>query len=388
MTRLVWLLIALTSIAFPQGASVLQRLIQTGEEALASRRYAEAATAFEKARKLNPGIAEIHARLGVIYFQSGEFAAAVAALRQAIQLKQTLPNLDILLAMCLAETGRLEEALPGLEKGFRRTADPALKRMSGLQLQRAYTGLRRDGKAVDVALELVRVYPDDPEILYHSSRLFGNYAYLALKRLADVAPNSVWRHQAAGETRESQGQLELALTEYRQVAALDPNRPGIHYRMGRVHLGRPNAEGQGDALIAFERELGIDPTNANAAYEIGDIHRKRNEPDTARAMFERAAQLDPDFEEAQLGLGAALVTLGKPEAALPHLRKAAALNPGNEVPHYRLAQVHRLMGNAAAQQQELGEFRRIRAENAKRREPVLELRPKRDVTKQSAPEEN
>ena len=65
-----------------------------------------------------------------------------------------------------------------------------------------------------------------------------------------------------------------------------------------------------------------------------------------------------------------------------------ALNPGNEVPHYRLAQVHRVLGNAAAQQKELAEFRRIRAEKAKREEPVLQVRPKRDVTKQSAPEGN
>lgn len=388
MTRLLLLLALTVLIAPAQSPATLQGLIQTGEEALASQRYADAAAAFEKARQLSPGVAEIHARLGVIYFQSGKFDAAVPVLKQAIQLKPSLPNLDILLAMCLAETGRLEEALPGLEKGFRRTADPALKRMSGLQLQRTYTSLRRDSKAVDVALELVRVYKDDPEVLYHSSRLFGNYAYLTLKRLADVAPDSVWRHQAAGETHESQGHLDLALIEYRQVALIDPERPGIHYRMGRVHLGRPNAEGQGDALQEFTQELVIDPSNANAAYEIGDIHRKLREPEKARAMFEKALRSDPEFEEAQLGLGDVLVTLGQPAAALPHLNKAVALNPDNEVPHYRLAQVHRVLGNAAAQQKELAEFKRIRTEKAKREEPVLQARPKRDVTKQSAPDGN
>jgi hypothetical protein len=42
---------------------------------------------------------------------------------------------------------------------------------SGLQLQRAYTGLRQDDKAVEVALELTRAFPKDPEVLYHAGRL-------------------------------------------------------------------------------------------------------------------------------------------------------------------------------------------------------------------------
>ena len=60
--------------------------------------------------------------------------------------------------------------------------------MCGLQLLRAYSGLRRDSKAVEVALELNRLYPDDPEVLYHTGRIFGNFAFLNMQKLAQVAP--------------------------------------------------------------------------------------------------------------------------------------------------------------------------------------------------------
>ena len=121
----------------------LQRYAQAGEKALASGRYEEAAQAYEKIRELAPTMAEAHARLGLIYFQSGKFEQAVPALRQAMKLKPALPNIDVLLAMSLSELGQYQEAVPILQKGFKRTNDPALKRSSGLQLQRAYTGLAR-----------------------------------------------------------------------------------------------------------------------------------------------------------------------------------------------------------------------------------------------------
>src|SRR4029079_9988663 len=99
-------------------------------------------------------------------------------------------------------------------------ARPVLRRCAVLPLQRIYTGLGRDQDAVDVALKLSRLYPNDAEVLYHSGRLFANFAYLQTMRLATIAPDSVWLHQAAGEANESQALYDAALREYRQVLTL------------------------------------------------------------------------------------------------------------------------------------------------------------------------
>ena len=160
-------------------------------------------------------------------------------------MKPELPNVDVLLAMSLSELGRYEEALPAVMNAFSQSADPVLRRMAGLHLQRIYTGLGRDRDAVDVALRLSHLYPDDPEVLYHSSRLFANFAYLQTMKLAAVAPDSVWLHQAAGEANESQGLHDAAIREYRQVLAAAPRRPGIHFRIGRVLLERANGDRSG-----------------------------------------------------------------------------------------------------------------------------------------------
>jgi tetratricopeptide (TPR) repeat protein len=342
----------------------IERYSQEGQKALAEARYPDAERAFEKLRDLEPDVPEIYANLGLIYFQEKKFEQAVPSLRRALKLNPSLARLDTLLAMSLAELGEYQEALPALEKGFHRSADPAVKRMCGLQLERAYSWLQQDSKAVEVALELDRLYPNDPEILYHNAKIFGNFAFLSVQKLAKIAPESVWRHQAAAEAYESQGSYVNAIDQYQRVIALDPGRPGIHYRLGRTLLARSREAASPEDLIEaskeFQKELQLDSGNANAAYEIGEIHRTSGQLNEAKDAFEMALKSHPDFEEAHLGLAAVLMSLGQPGLALPHLQKAIALNHENPVSWYRLARTELALGNTAESRKADSEFQRLR----------------------------
>jgi tetratricopeptide (TPR) repeat protein len=366
-------------------AAALQQYAAEGERALAAGRYAEAQKAYETLRQLSPSTAEVHARLGLIYFQEGKFTDAVPALREAIRLKPGLPKVSALLGMSLSELGRYDEALPEVTKAFNQTSDTVLRRMAGLHLQRIYTGLGRDSDAVDVSLRLSKLYPDDPEVLYHSGRLFANFAYLQTMRLATVAPDSVWLHQAAGEANESQGLHDAALREYRQVLEAAPKRPGIRFRIGRVYLARANGDGgSGDlaeARKSFEQELDVDPTNANAAYELAEMRRKAGELAEASALFEQALKHYPAFAQAQVGLGRTLIALGRPADAVPHLQSALKTDPDSEVAWYQLGLAHRALGQTAEQEKALAEFNRVRNLASRRGAAVPE--PKRDVTPQA-----
>jgi predicted Zn-dependent protease len=128
-------------------------------------------------------------------------------------------------------------------------------------------------------------------------------------------------------------------------------------------------------------ELESDPTNANAAYEIGEAHRKAGELDPAQQFFEQALKSYPDFPEARLGLAAVLSAEGKPADALPHLQKAIAVDPGNEVAWYRLSQVQRKLGNTAEQEKALAEFRELH-HKANQQNLVENVLSPREVTKQ------
>jgi tetratricopeptide (TPR) repeat protein len=366
-------------------ANAAEQYSQQGQQALTEGRYSDAEQAFERLRTLEPAVAEVHANLGAIYFQEKKYEQAMQALQRALKLKPSLQKATTLLAISLSELGRYKEALPGLEKGFHHAADKETQRMCGLQLLRSYSGLQLDNKAAETALELNRLYPDDAEILYHSGRVYGNSAFHAMERLAKVAPASVWRHQAAAEVYESQGVYETALGEYREVLRLDSSRPGIHYRIGRTLLARSHQLSVPQDIVAaqkeFEQELRVDPSNANAAYEIGDIHRQAGRFEEAQQFFDLALKSYPDFEEAHTGLAAALMSMKNPQDALPHLQKALLLNPEDDVAWYRYAQVQRTLGNNAEQQKALAEFGRLRHQFNQQKgiEPAFSPR---DVTKQ------
>lgn len=362
-------------------ADLIEKYFRDGEKALAENRYDDAEKSYDKVRQLAPGMVEVYGRLGLVYFQQRRYEEAVPVLRRGLKLSPSLPRADILLAMSLSELGRFAEALPGLQKGFK-TGDAELKRMTGLQLQRAYMGLKRDHDAVAVALELSRLYPTDPEILYHTGRVFGHFAFLHIRRLAEVAPTSTWRYQAAGEVHESQGNHALAIAAYKQILATSPRRPGVHLRIGRALLASGQADADAAAASEFEQELQVDATNANAAYELGDLLRRQGRLQEARKMFEHALKYYPDFDEAQIGLGRVLLALGLPEPALEHLKRALVLAPNNPVALFHSARAYQALGNSVEQQKALTAFRRLQGQALKQQEIEREILSPAEVTKQ------
>jgi len=360
-----WLQLSLAARAEAGGQATdeTQRIATAGQQALAAGQYDEARSDFEQLVKLHPGMAEAHATLAAIYFKLRDYDQAVREVRTAQKLKPSLPKLDGLLGLSLAELGRFTEALPRLEKEFKLTTDPEVKRMCGLQLLRGYTRLGRDADAVQTSLEMNKLYPDDPEVLYNTGRIYGNFAYDVMEKLRDKAPGSIWMLQAQGEANEASKSYDAAIVAFNRVLELDPQRPGLHYRLGRVYLTRFREEQKQEewdsAQKEFAAELGVDSTNGNAAYELAYMQAENGNLDEARKGYEQVLQRYPDFEEALVGLGGVLLDSDKAELAVAPLEHATQVNPGDEVAWYRLSTAERATGNREAQQKALAAFQKI-----------------------------
>ena len=380
------LLIPLSARAQAGADERVAQLAQEGQQAMAAGEFDTARADFEQLAKLQPGIAEVHATLGAIYFQTHDYDQAVREVRTALRLKPTLAKLDSLLGLSLAELSRFSDALPHLEKGFKQTADPDVRRMCGLQLLRAYTGLSRDADAVETALALNRLYPDDPEVLYHTGRIYGNYAYIVMAKLHDNAPDSVWMVQASGEANEAQKSYDAAIVDFNHVLEIDPRRPGIHYRLGRIYLEQFNEthkqEDHDSAVREFMSEVSSDTGNGNARYELAKMQADQGNLDEARRQYSELVERFPDFEEALVGLGGAQLDSQHPEAAEGPLKHATEVRPDDEIAWYRLGQAERLLKHPQEQRQALAVFQKLHTASAAKKNAAAPLRSQDRVTPQ------
>jgi tetratricopeptide (TPR) repeat protein len=258
--------------------------------------------------------------------------------------------------------------------------------MCGLQLLRAYTGLSRDSDAVETALALNHLYPDDPEVLYHTGRIYGNYAYIVMAKLHDNAPDSVWMVQASGEANEAQKNYDAAIVDFNHVLEIDPHRPGIHYRLGRIYLEKFNdshkQEDHDSAVREFMAEVASDPGNGNARYELAKMQADQGNLDEAGKQYSELLEHFPDFEEALVGLGGAELDSQHPEAAVGPLKHATELHPDDEIAWYRLGQAERLLGHRDEQRQALTAFQKLHAISAARKNAAAPLRSQDRVTPQ------
>lgn len=348
----------------PQASQAeIEQYSAKAQRALASRNLPEAETALEKLATLTPDNASVDAQLGLVYYMQNRYSQATQAFEQALKLNPEIPHVPMMLGICLSETGHYSKAVPLLAPVFKSPSEQRTKKLVGLELLQAYKSLQRFSDADAVSQELLRLYPKDPEIIYHVSRLYGDQSLGLILRLMKQAPNSAWVHLVFAQVNEDEQRYSSAITQYRLALEIDPHLPGAHFNLGRaLLLSSDSDEARNQALQQFQQELAINPQNPLAKYEIGEVYRRKGELKKALPFFESAVRFNPQLEAAQIALGRTLIGLKESQQALPHLLAAVRLNPANDVSHFLLAQTYRDLGNAAAQRREMAQFQKYRVQ--------------------------
>lgn len=143
-----------------------------------------------------------------------------------------------------------------------------LHRQGTLALQRGETE-----RAVELLRQAHRLAPRDVDV-----RLNLSSAFILQKRFKEAVP----------------------LLE--ELTAEHPHNPRFWLNLGAAYLGNPilaNDEEQLRAIGAFKKALEIDPHTPNAAYNLGLVHRDRQEYRQALQHFKQAAASAPDDADAQ-----------------------------------------------------------------------------------------
>jgi predicted Zn-dependent protease len=250
-------------------------------------------------------------------------------------------------SLFLAEHGKCKEALQLLKK-TPQPGDNELKLKAGVATVSCALNLDQTEVAVQAIEMLNREFPRDPEVLYITTHAYSDLSTRASLELARAAPDSYQAHEMNAESLELQGKWNDAAREYQAILKQFPSVPGIHYRMARLYLSKPDAEADAGekARKELQMELEVDPKNAGAEYLLGELGREAAQWNDAIDHLSRATKLDPSFADAFLRLGMSCIPAGKFAEAIPPLETYVRMQPTNPAGHYHLALAYSRVGRS------------------------------------------
>jgi Flp pilus assembly protein TadD/peroxiredoxin len=141
------------------------------------------------------------------------------------------------------------------------------------------------------------------------------------------------------------GYLEQAASYFQQVVAARPNDAEAYYNLGTLHLRRNEYE---QATTNLQTSLRLRPDYPEAWNNLGMMAAQRGHNDEAVRNFQQSLQLRPGYGIALLNLGNVYRRQGQSAKAQEALARAMALQPDDPEVNYSL-------GMLAAQQNQVAE---------------------------------
>jgi tetratricopeptide (TPR) repeat protein len=204
----------------------------------------------------------------------------------------------------------------------------------------------------------LKLHANDWQADYWLARTYRNLSLSTLEHLLAVAPDSYPAHQLLAETYQNAQQDEKALAEYRVVASLAPNLPGVHFSIGHLLLKTNQPDQARDELAA---ELRLNPDHAEANGEMGTLLLDRLDATNATPYLEKAVQLEPDQWITYRQLGKAYYMQKEFPKAEAALRQAIRHDPQG-LAHYQLGLVYRSLGQKEAANEQFEISRKLKLE--------------------------
>lgn len=351
---LILLVAAIVCSAWAQGSpgSQVRVHLQRAQTALQANDSASAEKEFQAVLALDPGNPGAHAGIGVLEMARGDCRAASDELHSALTAQPSFARARALLGICQKRLGD-PSARASLETSFQKLKEKPLRVEVGMELAGLYEQQGDTEAAGSLMRQLVRLDPENPDILFTAQRIYSDLADATLTKLAVIAPRSARMQQAIAEKLINAGDLKGAIDHYRKALQLDPRLPGVHYELGEaiLEMARSDAATQVESQKEFEASIAIDGDSAKAECELAEIALLQSAPDGALAHYQRAYRLNANEVQAQMGL-ASLAMRENPKEAVAYLRMAVRSDPLNGSAHYQLARAYqRLQMNELAEKE-------------------------------------
>ncbi len=281
---------------------------------------------------------------GIEAFRQGRFADARRDLDKAAASRPGDPAARAFLAMTKAASG---DCAPAAAE-FRSASEPDLARLSGIAAVECYSLTGMQEPLFSLLGTLQARFPSDPDLMYESAKMHRKAWDSVVQELYVKAPSSYRVDQLSGEIFETEGKYTEAAGQYAKAIEKAPHALNLHYRRGRCLLLTSNsADNLTQARAEFDAELKLNPADAIAEYQLGQVLSAQKNQLEAEKHYERAIALRPDFVEGLIALGKLRAQSKQTAESVKLFEKALLLQPHNEAAHYNLMLAYRDSGRAA-----------------------------------------
>jgi tetratricopeptide (TPR) repeat protein len=289
-------------------------------------RLAEAEKVYQQVLDIQPDQFDSLHLLGVILFQRGNPAAAVAQIDRALKRN---PNDVAALnnrGNALLALRRFDKALASYDRALALRpayADAQCNRGAALHaLQRYDEALTACDRSIALQPDYAEAYSNRGNTLRSLRR--HNEALEACDRALALVPDLAEAHCNRGSALHALRRFDEALASFDRALALRPAyADALCNRGAALHA----LQRYDEALAACDRSIALQPDYAEAYSNRGNTLRLLRRHDEALEACDRALALVPDFAEAHCYRGSALHTLQRFDEALASFDRALALRP-------------------------------------------------------------
>ena len=327
------------------------------------KQFDEAKRYLEMAKRRSPNNPEVLRSLGSFYRETGDYSAAIAALKS---IHNASPDLKAELAYTYQLSGRPDEAA----KLYAQAADVAPHDLN-LQLSAAQANLS-GGDAVAAKGYLDRAARLDANH-YRLHAIRGELARVedrdqdavreynaALSNLPQAPPegslygiqlhlNLVQLFQRAHDQASAKTQLAMAQSEIERLNVTGHGREEFLRVRAEIKLYAGDTE---SALQDVKDALALNPKDVNALQLNGDLLDKAGRGEQAIQVYKKVLAIDPGNQLALTSLGSVSRELKRDQDAEKYFQRLAAAHPRFYVPHLALGDMytsHREFGKAEAE---------------------------------------
>jgi len=291
--------------------------------------------------QLKPDWKEGWWNLGVLQYNSGQYAGGIDAFTHLLQLIPTAPPAMALRGLCEFETGAYDDSLRDLEMSVAHGAanDPRNEQNIRFHLAQLLAHAGKFQGALDQYQILATRQLTAPDMMIGIS-----LAGMWVRSFSTGIPEDDRElYQATGSAAYSflGGNSQKADDLFAEIFASHPTTPHLHFLYGFLLFPHDSSL----AADQLRKELIVNPNDENAnsmlalALVLGGQFKDALEP------AKRAYTFAPKLEITQLALGRALAETGDRESGEELLRKVIERDPGSLEAHLGLASIYSQNGN-------------------------------------------